>query len=289
MPSQLHECLLLLFRNRPSLAAELLREVLQVELPHYTEARVESAELTQVQPAEYRADLVILLDAEQRPLFGIVVEVQLAPDEDKRFTWPVYAVDLRARKRCPVCVLVFTAYESVARWAAKPIELGAGNLFSPLVIGPSAVPAVIDPGRASAEPELAVLSAMAHGNDSDTDSVLRIAMAAMAASVGLDPARSMLYCDRVLASLSDAARKALLAMDPAKYEFQSDFAQLYLSQGRAEGRTEGAAGVLIKQLTLKFGPLSQAHSDRIHSASLEELDVWTERVLTAAALVDVLR
>ena len=236
---------------------------------------------------------LILLDAEQRPIFGIIVEVQLAPDEDKRFTWPVYAVGLRARKRCPVCVLVFTAYDHVARWAAKPIELGAGNSFSPLVIGPSAVPAVVDPARAAAEPELAVLSAMAHGNDNDTDSALRIALAAMAASVGLDPARSMLYCDLVLASLSDAARKAFLAMDPAKYEFQSEFARRYLSQGRAEGRTEGhaegAAGVLIKQLTLKFGALSQTHSDRIRKASLEELDLWTERVLTAAALEDVLR
>jgi hypothetical protein len=33
MPSQLHEALLLLFRNRPALAPELLRDVLQVALP----------------------------------------------------------------------------------------------------------------------------------------------------------------------------------------------------------------------------------------------------------------
>jgi hypothetical protein len=38
MPSQLHEALLLLFRNRPSLAPELLRDALHVELPEYTEA-----------------------------------------------------------------------------------------------------------------------------------------------------------------------------------------------------------------------------------------------------------
>lgn len=87
MPSQLHECLLLLFRNRPGLAAELLRESLRLELPAYTEARIESAELSQVQPAEYRADLVVLLDDKQHPVFGIIVEVQLAPDEDKRFSW----------------------------------------------------------------------------------------------------------------------------------------------------------------------------------------------------------
>lgn len=33
MPSQLHEALLLLFRNRPALAPELLREALDVPLP----------------------------------------------------------------------------------------------------------------------------------------------------------------------------------------------------------------------------------------------------------------
>jgi hypothetical protein len=238
-----------------------------------------------VQPAEYRADLVVLLDADQRPVFGIIVEVQLAPDENKRFSWPVYAVDLRARKRCPVCVLVFTAHEHVVRWAARPIELGAGNSFSPLVIGPAGVPVITDPVRATADPELAVLSAMAHGKDADTESVLHIALAAMTASVGLDPERSMLYYDLVLASLSEATRKALLTMDPAKYEFQSEFARHYLSQGRAEG----AARVLIQQLTLKFGPLSQTLTERIRSASLPELDLWTERVLAATALDDVLR
>ena len=45
MPSQLHEALLLLFRNRPALAPELLRDALRVTLPHYTEVRLDSADL----------------------------------------------------------------------------------------------------------------------------------------------------------------------------------------------------------------------------------------------------
>src|SRR4051812_48765491 len=40
MPSMLHEGLLLLFRNRPTLAPELLRDALGIPLPAYTEARV---------------------------------------------------------------------------------------------------------------------------------------------------------------------------------------------------------------------------------------------------------
>lgn len=107
MPSLQHEALIVLFRNRPELAPELLRDVLHVKLPTYSEARVESADLTDLNPAEYRADLVVLL-VDGKPVLGIVVEVQLSPDVQKRFTWPVYVAGLRARLKCPACLLVVT-------------------------------------------------------------------------------------------------------------------------------------------------------------------------------------
>ena len=102
MPSFLHEALLMLFRNRPALAPKLLRDALHVELPDYTEARIDSADLTDIQPAEYRADLVLLL-LHGSPILGIVLEMQLSNDDDKRYVWPAYVANLRARIRCPVC------------------------------------------------------------------------------------------------------------------------------------------------------------------------------------------
>ena len=60
MPSYLHELLVVLFRNRSGSAADLLRE-LDVQLPEYDEVRAESSDLSDVQPAEYRADLVLFL------------------------------------------------------------------------------------------------------------------------------------------------------------------------------------------------------------------------------------
>lgn len=72
MPSHFHEALLQLFRNRPELAPQLLR-ALQTDLPAYRDVRIDSAELTEIQPAEYRADLVVALtDGVAR--LGIVVE-----------------------------------------------------------------------------------------------------------------------------------------------------------------------------------------------------------------------
>lgn len=283
MPSHLHEALLLLFRNRPTLAAELLRDALHLELPAYTEARIDSADLTDIQPAEYRADLVVLL-SDGTPVLGIVVEVQLSPDERKRFVWPVYVANLRARLECPVCLLVVTADEAVARWAAKPIEMGGTNRFTPLVLRPAGVPEVTDEARARSDPELAVLSAMTHGHDADTGKSVQIALAAQLASLGLDEDRCSLYVDLILTSLSDAARRELQTMDPAKYEYQSDFAKRYFTQGRIEGR----AALIVKQLSLRFGRLASELQARIEGASIAELDAVGERLLSAQTLQEAL-
>lgn len=70
----LHKGLLLLFRNRPTLAPELLRDALGLHLLHYSEVRVESAELTEVVPTKCRADLVVLL-LDGKPIFAVVGKV----------------------------------------------------------------------------------------------------------------------------------------------------------------------------------------------------------------------
>jgi hypothetical protein len=46
-------------------------------------------------------------------------------------------------------------------------------------------------------------------------------------SFGLEAERSRLYCDLILRSLPDTARRALQAMDASKREFQSEFARRY--------------------------------------------------------------
>src|SRR5690606_4254376 len=107
MPSQMHEALLLLFRNRPTLAPELLRDALGIDMPAYTEARIDSADLTDIQPAEYRADLVVLL-IEHAPVHAVIVEMQLSPDPRKPFVWPSYVTNLRSRLELEVCLLVVT-------------------------------------------------------------------------------------------------------------------------------------------------------------------------------------
>ena len=268
MPSLPHEALLLLFRNRPELAPELLRDALHIPLPAYAEARIESAELTEVVPAEYRADLVVLL-IDGKPVLGIVVEVQLQRDDRKRFTWPVYVASLRARLECDTCVLVVTPSESVAAWARAPIELGPGSRFEALVVGPNAVPVVRDVEQAVRDPELAVLSAMAHGMDEDASAV---ALAALAAAAGLDDDRAVLYLDLILLSLGEAARAALEGlMNSGRYEYQSDFAKKHQAYGRAEGKAES----VLKVLEARQLAISEHQRQRIlNCKDLALLDRW---------------
>jgi hypothetical protein len=277
MPSHRHEALLQLFRNRPSLAPELLREALRRKLPEYAEVQVDSADLTQAQPTEYRADMVIRL-VRERPVLGIIVEVQLSKWARKRYVWPAYGAVLRARLQCPVWLFVITPKESVARWAAKRVDLGADNWFAPVVLGPADVPEVI--------PHI--------------EKSTRIAHAAQVASLALDDDRARLYFDLVLNSLSEAARRALQAMNPATYEYQSDFCRGLFAQGKAagkaEGRTEGyesgerngRVAFAARLLTVRFGPLGAEVQSRLASASLSELDALADRLLTARTLQEAL-
>ncbi len=74
MPSYRHELFLFLFRNRSGIAADLLRN-LDVQLPEYDEIRTDSSELSDLQPAEYRADLVLVLVRGAQKVLGVIVAV----------------------------------------------------------------------------------------------------------------------------------------------------------------------------------------------------------------------
>jgi Domain of unknown function (DUF4351) len=297
MPSQTHEVAAQLFRNQPQLVNLLLRDIRLRELPEYEEARPEPAELPDLQPTEYRADAVIALrrTGDSRAALAVIVEIQLRPDDRKRYTWPVYLATLRARLECPVYLLVVTHNDTTARWCGEPIDLGGGRVW-PQVAGPAEIPQITDVQEARANPELAVLSAMAHGYDKDFRKAAQIAEAARQAALGLDYERAVLYLDIVLASLSEAARGELSNMKPAGYEFQSEFVRTHFNRaieeghrkGLAEGRADGRAALIVRQLTLRFGPLTESVRVRIPQMSVAELDVIGERLLTAPTLEDAL-
>lgn len=147
----------------------------------------------------------------------------------------------RARIEKPVALLVLTDNEEVARWARKPIEFGPRSVMSVIVLGPSDVPWVRTEEEALHQPELAVLSALAHGNEPNG---LQVALAALQAIATLGVERGRIYYDLIVSSLNEDTRHRLeleLQMEPHKYEYRSEFARTYYAEGRAEGRAEGEA------------------------------------------------
>jgi Domain of unknown function (DUF4351) len=285
MVSMAHEVLVDLFKNRPSLGAELLAEALGVPVPFYTEARLHSVDLTEIRPAEYRADMVVLLLADGSPVQVLIVEVQLGVDERKWFTWPDYTMGARARHRCPVGLLVVAPDPQVAEWCARPIETGIpGFVLWPPVLGRAAVPVVTDAAEAARRPELAVLSAMAYG---EGEQGAAIAAAVLPAIRVLDDDRARFYGDLVLSCLNDAARRALETMMKG-YEYQSDFAKKYVAEGHKEGRKEGERALLLLMMRARFGDPPAEVVARVEEAPIEQIEQWARRMLTATTLAAVL-
>lgn len=64
-------------------------------------------------------------------------------------------------------------------------------------------------------------------------------------------------------------------------------AEQLLQQGREEGlrqgRQEGQLALLEKQMRLKFGSVSVHAHGRLAEASPEQLDAWSERILSASS------
>jgi hypothetical protein len=59
------------------------------------------------------------------------------------------------------------------------------------------------------------------------------------------------------------------------------------TEGEAKGRVEGARAMLRKLMQLKFGSVSVAVDAKVEGATIEQLEMWIERVLTSESADDV--
>lgn len=294
-PSLNHEGVIALVRDRPAFAASLLRDLLNVEVPHFIEARLTEATLHQLVPVEYFADAVVLfadfVDNENKPVFGTIFEVQLQPDARKLFTWPLYAVAARARYECPFVVTVVTADPATARWASQPIELGGGNVFRPRVIGPEGIPQVTDHDLALREPQLAVLSVLAHGGG-DVETAVSIGRAAIHAVLPLPEEQRLLYSILIEQALSEAARKAL-EMEPQIEKFFSEAHRRSYDQGKAKGEAKGKAKGKAEALLLFLRRRGMAITDDqqhriVTCTDLATVDRWLDRAFSVTSVDELL-
>jgi hypothetical protein len=283
MPSQTHAVLVDLFRSAPSLALELL----SASGVAVAAARPRVLDSTfPVTSPDYHVDLAVVCEDDAgSPTLVVLVEVQLDDDPDKHFSWPLYQAAARARFRCDACVLVVAIDERVAEWARTPVSLGpGGRAFQAIVLGPSAVPHAALPTT----PELAVLSALAHG--ATEPETLRFAVEVLDALKG---ERRAAYFDLLKYHLGAALDRALEAnMATSERRYLSDFANNYFDQGmaagKAEGKAEGARTTLLTVLAARGIPLGDDDRARIDACvDVATLDAWVARAARATTTAEI--
>ena len=239
MPSQMHEAFVEFVRQRPAFVADILTGPLKMELPDFQHLRLDSIDFTDITPTEYRADAVVTFtDDIDRPVFAVVIEAQLDRASEKRLTWPVYVTTLRARLKCTTALLVLCGSAGVARWCAEPIDVAYPDcVLTPLVLGPDTVPVVTDPAQARRNPEMTVLSLMAHGGrGARSDQRKDLIRALLVALKDIDQDHRRLYYDVALAGLPVQAHQDLedvLMKIEAEPEFRSEFLRTFFDKHKA--------------------------------------------------------
>jgi hypothetical protein len=285
VPSHLHEILVEMFRERPALAADLLTGPLRVALPAFDDAVVSAGDLTSIAPTEYRADVVIRLTAGGRTALAVAVEAQLRIDARKRRAWPAYVATLHARLDCPVQLLVVCPDPAVAAWCSTPIVIGnPGLVLTPMVLGPDRIPVVTDPHEARQHPELAVLSALAHGGRPDQRHIFNALLAALNT---IDHDHAGLYSDVVFGVLPAAAREykeVFMHAIARKYGYQSEVARALFAQGEATGEARAVLAVL----DARGVDVPEKVRDEITAcADPDLLETWVRRAATATTIDDL--
>jgi hypothetical protein len=208
-------------------------------------------------------------------------------------------------------VLVVAPDGEIATWAAEKVDLGLGLAFiQPLVLGPATLPVLTDPTLAANEVELAVLSAMAHGNGPEG---LAVVQAAFLALGRLDREHEAVYFQIIWNLLREPTRRALEAL---AMEQQTEgkatlppFAQQLIERGIREGELKGKLDgiregkldgiregelkgkrdTLLRLLTRAGLPPTEDERARILAcADPALLDRWVDNVLGAKTVGEVL-
>ncbi len=101
----------------------------------------------------------------------------------------------------------------------------------------------------------------------------------------------------IYAHLDENERIVYQQRYPQEAADMTGFAERFIEQGRQEGEQSGIqqgmqrgeARILTRQLTMRFGALTEVIRQRIDAADADTLLKWSERVLTAQNLDDVLQ
>ncbi|WP_437982859.1 hypothetical protein [Sorangium sp. So ce117] len=170
------------------------------------------------------------------------------------------------------------------------------------VLGPAVVPEITDPVEAEKEAELAVLSAVAHGNGPNG---LTVVQAALVALGRLDQEHARVYFQVIWNGLREPMRRALEALVMER-QIEGEatlppFVQKLIDRGKLEGlregelkgmregKLEGKRDTLLRLLARAGIVLSDSERERVQACTdMATLDRWIDNVLGATTAIEVL-
>jgi flagellar biosynthesis/type III secretory pathway protein FliH len=145
------------------------------------------------------------------------------------------------------------------------------------------------------EPQLAVLSVLAHGRG-EVETAVAIGRAAINAVLSLPEEQRMLYSLLIEKALSDTARKAL-EMEPHIEKFFSEAHRRSYADGKAKGeaegeakgKAEGEAKALLLILRRRGLAMTDDQQRRIVTCTdLATVDRWLEGAFSVASVDELL-
>jgi hypothetical protein len=287
MPSITHEAPIELIRQNPALAVELLRAMTDVPLPAETDISLGPTDLTDVVPAKYLADAVVVVSdaASGVPVLVIIVEPQGRDDPTKEFSWPVYITAVRRAVQCRrAFLLVICPDPDEAEKCRRVIRTGHPGF--------DLVPEVIDPFNApdadGASPYLAIFAACMGAIDLETEQGARRVLAAIV-DTGAGIADRERLTTIIMAIASGAARRILEDM-MTTIEWKDPFIEGLKQQGREQGLEEGKAEYLLKVIDARRIAVTDQERERVISCTdLTQLDQWFDRAVSANTAADIFK
>lgn len=146
MMTDWHDSATKLFKENPTLVAEVLRDLMGVPMAQDVKPVPLPQVLSDKPPNDLIPDLAFLAGPARKPSRCFIVELQTKMTKEKRRQWPRYVTTLWARYECPVELLVICPSKAAAHACSDPIFTNLERFVCvPKALFPEEVPAMTRP------------------------------------------------------------------------------------------------------------------------------------------------
>jgi hypothetical protein len=288
MPSSWHDSVTTIFTEDPELAVQIVTSLNGARLPDGIAVRAEAASFNDRPSTDFQADAVIVAGSARDPVRAVIVEAQKRTLPDKPPQWARYAAQLWTFLRCPVDVLVICPDAKAAFWYARPVPTTLpGYTHLPIVLPPSAVPAIVSAKEAAARPAMAALSVAYHGAN---PAVCRAFIGGLSQLPHDDAVKYHEHAFNMAPLVVQRILEQLMTSDtwPVYSPFAKEHFGRGKQEGKREGKQEGEAEAVLLVLEARGLEVTDAERERITGCTnLRQLKKWITRAATAEKTSDL--